>query len=110
VAYFSQSIILIASYRHYARNTIGGYPVDGKKRDSGARLAMEVAAEIGRKRYVMYNEITDVENEMFDLNRDLLAGDKPAEILSIEKVDEMMAYSIPAVSNQTDLFDMFETI
>jgi DNA processing protein len=70
--YFSNSILLIASYRYTKPGEANGYPNDGIKRDSGARHAMKIAKEIGRKRFVMFNEKTDSHNEMFDLNKDIL--------------------------------------
>jgi DNA processing protein len=96
-AYFSNSILLIASYRHNKPVGTKSYPEDGKKRDSGARHAMQTARKIGRKRYVMFNEKTDSKNEMFDLNRDILESrdkDRPARILSPAVIDEMMTNQI----------------
>jgi DNA processing protein len=91
-AYFSNSILLIASYRHNKPDGTKSYPEDGKKRDSGARHAMETARKIGRKRYVLFNEKTDSKNEMFDLNRDILESkgkDRPARVLSPAVIEEI---------------------
>jgi predicted Rossmann fold nucleotide-binding protein DprA/Smf involved in DNA uptake len=96
-AYFSNSILLIASYRH-AKNGGGiSYPKDGIKRDSGARHAMKVAKEIGRKRYVLFNEKSDSNNEMFDLNKDILSDSndaKKAKAISPALIDEMLSHEI----------------
>lgn len=94
-AFFSNSIVLTASYRHPEKNDTP-YPLDGLKRDSGSRHAMKIAGENGRKRYVLYNEKTDADNQMFDLNRDLLAAkDNPAIILTESALDEMIDGEMP---------------
>ena len=94
-AYFSNSIVLTASYRHpdkYSKQ----YPQDGIKRDSGSRHAMKVAGDIGRKRYVLFNKSTDSLNEMFDLNKDLLSDKKnPAKILTSSELDNLMDGELP---------------
>lgn len=94
-AYFSNSIILTASYRHpdkYSKQ----YPHDGIKRDSGSRHAMKVAGDIGRKRYVLFNKSTDSINEMFDLNKDLLSDKKnPAKILTSSELDRIIDGGLP---------------
>jgi DNA processing protein len=106
-AYFSNSILLVASYRHSKPGEPTSYPVDGKKRDSGARHAMEAARKIGRRRFVMLNEKTDYGNEMFDLNRDILkgakSGDKPAKAISPTAIDEILNYQHPIQAEQLAL-------
>lgn len=94
-AYFSNSIVLTASYRHPEKNG-PQYPQDGIKRDSGSRHAMKIAGEVDRKRYVLYNSETDDVNEMFDLNRDLIHDKKnPAKILTSSAIDEMLNGDLP---------------
>lgn len=58
-AMFSKAVILIASFR------LG-------QGDSGSRHAMQKAKEYGKFRYVMFNQITDDNKEIFGLNQDLL--------------------------------------
>lgn len=58
-AMFSKAVILIASFR------LG-------QGDSGSRHAMQKAKEYGKFRYVMFNQITDANKEIFALNQDLL--------------------------------------
>lgn len=94
-AYFSNSIVLTASYRHPEKNG-PQYPQDGIKRDSGSRHAMKIAGEVDRKRYVLYNSETDDVNEMFDLNRDLIHNKKNlAKILTSSAIDEMLNGDLP---------------
>jgi DNA processing protein len=108
-AYFSCSILLIASYRHSKTSELNSYPEDGKKRDSGARHAMEAARKIGRKRFVMLNEKTDFGDEMFDLNRDILydkrSGDRPAKVISPATIDEILNHQNPMKAEQIGIFD-----
>lgn len=58
-AMFSKVVILIASFRQ-------------GQGDSGSRHAMQKAKEYGKFRYVMFNQITDANKEIFGLNQDLL--------------------------------------
>jgi DNA processing protein len=105
-AYFSNSILLIASYRHSKPGEVKSYPKDGKKRDSGARHAMEIAGKFGRKRFVMLNEKNDSGNEMFDLNRDILESKGkgiPAKVLSSATIHGIMN-RIPTPAEQLGLF------
>ena len=89
-AYFSNSIVLIASYRHPGEHT-KQYPKYGIKRDSGSRYAMKTAGDIGRNRYVLFSASTDANNEMFDLNKDLLVDKKnPAKSLNSSSIDKMI--------------------
>lgn len=60
-AMFSKAVCLAASY---SPNKEGN--------DSGSRHAMGKAREYGIPRYVMYDELVDYNNPMFDLNRSLL--------------------------------------
>ena len=103
-AYFSNSILLIASYRHVKDGEPNCYPNDGIKRDSGARHAMKFAKDIGRKRYVMYSEKSDGNNEMFDLNKEIIQesdGDKlTAKVVSPALIDEMLSVHISTKAEQ----------
>lgn len=58
-AMFSKAVILIASFRQ-------------GQGDSGSRHAMEKAKKYGKLRYVMFNQKTDFNKEIFGLNQDLL--------------------------------------
>ncbi|MDE5770103.1 MAG: DNA-protecting protein DprA [Ruminococcus sp.] len=95
-AYFSKTIILTASYREDKSGI--SYPDDGKKRDCGSRHAMNISGNIMRTRYVMYNEKTDSEDEMFDLNRDLLKEENVKVITQneLQKISENQI--LPALS------------
>ena len=57
-AMFSKAVILIASFRQ-------------GQDDSGSRHAMQKAKEYGKLRYVMFNQKTDLNKEIFGLNQDL---------------------------------------
>ena len=56
-AMFSKAVIWIASFR---------------QGDSGSRHAMQKAKEYAKFRYVMFNQKTDFDKEIFGLNQDLL--------------------------------------
>lgn len=101
-AYFSKSIILTASYR--SKKSGLDYPNDGKKRDCGSRHAMNISGDIMHMRYVMYNEETDSENEMFDLNRDLL---KEKNVKAITP-EELKKLAINQILPELSLFDKYE--
>ena len=58
-AMFSKAVILIASFRQ-------------GQGDSGSRHAMQKAKEYDKFRYVMFNQKTDLNKEIFGLNQDLL--------------------------------------
>lgn len=58
-AMFSKAVILIASFRQ-------------GQGDSGSRHAMQKAKEYDKLRYVMFNQKTDLNKEIFGLNQDLL--------------------------------------
>ena len=58
-AMLSKAVILIASFRR-------------GQGDSGSRHAMQKAKEYGKLRYVMFNQKTDFDEEIFGLNQDLL--------------------------------------
>ncbi len=68
-ALFCDAIVLVASY---AEDSAERWNLGGKKLDSGARLAMKYAESYKIPRVVMYDENTDENNPMFDLNRKLI--------------------------------------
>ena len=90
-ALFCDTIVLAASY---AQNSGVRWELEGQKLDSGARLAMGYAKDYQIARAVMYDESIDVNNPMFDLNRDLIAEQKNISILSsgnyITIIEEIM--------------------
>lgn len=90
-ALFSDTIVLVASY---AQNSAERWKMFGQKLDSGARLALGYAKQYGIPRAVMYDQILDENNPMFDLNRDLIKEQKDITILTnenyIETVEKIM--------------------
>lgn len=75
---FSKAVILIASFRQS-----GG--------DSGSRHAMQKAKEYGKLRYVMFNQKTDLNKEIFGLNQDLL--DDEVTILTEKTIKEITGWN-----------------
>ena len=73
-AMFSKAVILIASFRQ-------------GQGDSGSRHAMQKAKEYGKFRYVMFNQKTDLNKEIFGLNKDLL--DNQVTILTEKTIKEI---------------------
>jgi len=108
-ALFCDTIILAASY---AQNSAERWKIFGQKLDSGARLAMGFAKDYNIPRGVMYDQIIDESNPMFDLNRDLIKEQKDITILTkdnyIEAVEKIMNKK-PTVKTtipvQKNLFD-----
>jgi len=108
-ALFCDTIILAASY---AQNSAERWKIFGQKLDSGARLAMGFAKDYNIPRGVMYDQIIDESNPMFDLNRDLIKEQKDITILTkdnyIETVEKIMNKK-PTVKTtipvQKNLFD-----
>lgn len=82
-ALFCDTIILAASY---AQDSAERWSLHDQKLDSGARLAMEYAKSYSIPRAVMYNENTDINNPMFDLNRQLINEDNNIVILTKKKL------------------------
>lgn len=78
-AMFSSAIILTAS------NT-------KEKGDSGSRHAMNKALEYNRKRLVMYNEKTDSNNPLLEMNKKYM--NKGAEILTAANVNKLCTTSL----------------
>lgn len=87
-ALFSDTIILVASY---SQDSAERWNIRDKKLDSGARLAMEYARNYNIPRAVMYNDDTDVNNPMFDLNRQLTAEDKNVVILTKNNLNKIIS-------------------
>ena len=108
-ALFCDTIVLAASY---AQNSAERWKMFGQKLDSGARLAMGFAKDYNIPRAVMYDQIIDESNPMFDLNRDLIKEQKDISILTkenyIETVEKIMNKK-PTVKTtipvQKNLFD-----
>ena len=78
-AMFSSAIILTAS-------NIKG------KGDSGSRYAMDKALEYNRKRLVMYNEKTDRDNQLFEMNKEYI--NNGAEVLTAANVNNLCTTSL----------------
>jgi len=74
-ALFSDVIILSASYAK-----------DDSVKDSGARLAMQYALNYSIPRAVIYNSTTDMDNQKYNLNRQLITEDKDITIINEENL------------------------
>jgi DNA processing protein len=86
-ALFCDTIILAASY---AQDSAQRWKIYDQKLDSGARLAMEFAKEYNIPRAVMYDHNTDLNNPMFDLNRQLITEQKDIVILTQKSLEEII--------------------
>ena len=86
-ALFCDAIILAASY---AQDTAERWKMFGQKLDSGARLAMGFAKDYNIPRAVMYDQKLDIDNPMFDLNRQLIAEQKDITILTQKSLEELI--------------------
>lgn len=84
-ALFCDAIVLAASY---AQDSVQRWKITGQKLDSGARLAMGYAKDYSIPRAVMYDEILDEHNPMFDLNREIIKEQKDVTVLSQHNVSE----------------------
>ena len=78
----------------------------GQKLDSGARLAMGFAKDYNIPRAVMYDQKLDVDNPMFDLNRQLIAEQKDITILTQKSLEELISKvkSKNEINNKKDAF------
>lgn len=76
-AMFSKSVVLIASY------TQGNG-------DSGSRYAMQKAIQYGKSRYVMFDEKTDNDEQIFELNKSQIAYG--AIILTSKTIKELITH------------------
>jgi DNA processing protein len=86
-ALYCDTIILAASY---ATNSAEKWGLFGQKLDSGARHAMGHAREYGIPYAVMYDEMLDHDNPMFDLNRQILVQFKDTIIIPENNLWEMV--------------------
>ena len=102
-ALFCDAIILAASY---AQDTAERWKMFGQKLDSGARLAMGFAKDYNIPRAVMYDQKLDVDNPMFDLNRQLIAEQKDITILTQKSLEELISKvkSKNEINNKKDAF------
>ena len=87
-ALFCDTIVLAASYAQNSSERKENEHLRGQKLDSGARLAMGYAKEYNIPRAVMYDQILDEKNPMFDLNRDLIKEQKEITIITQDNVSE----------------------
>lgn len=86
-ALFSDTIILAASY---AQDSSTRWNIHNQKLDSGARLAMEYAKNYKIPRAVMYNQNMDINNPMFDLNRELISEHTDVNILTPKNLESII--------------------
>ncbi|MBS1920945.1 MAG: DNA-processing protein DprA [Bacteroidetes bacterium] len=104
-ALFCDAIILAASY---AQNSAEKWKIFDQKLDSGARLAMGFAKDYNIPRAVMYDQNIDINNPMFDLNRQLIAEQRDITILtqkSLEFIINKVKYNNNnKTEHQTTLF------
>ncbi len=84
-ALFCDTIILAASY---AQDSAQRWKIFDQKLDSGARLAMGFAKDYNIPRAIMYDQKIDINNPMFDLNRQLIAEQKNIAILTQKSLEE----------------------
>ena len=104
---FCDTIILAASY---AQDSATRWGMHDQKLDSGARLAMEYARNYKIPRAVMYNEITDINNPMFDLNRQLINEDDSVMVLTkkyLEKIIDKIKGNKVNKLHKNDPLDLF---
>lgn len=104
-ALFCDVIILAASY---AQDSAQRWKLFDQKLDSGARLAMGFAKNYKITRAVMYDPKTDLNNPMFDLNRQLISEQKDVSVLTQKSlqqmIDKIKSSSKVKVEIQRDLF------
>jgi DNA processing protein len=86
-ALFCDAIILAASY---AQDSATRWKINDQKLDSGARLAMGFAKEYNITRAVMYDQSSDINNPMFDLNRQLISEQKDTIILTSKSLEKII--------------------
>ena len=108
-ALFCDTIILAASYAQDSNHR--WQHLSGQKLDSGARLAMEYAKNYNIPRAVMYDQNSDVNNPMFDLNRQLMNEQAGITVINQDNLTETVKKIMskkPDIKNktvyQTDLF------
>ncbi len=86
-ALYCDAIILVASY---AQDSATRWKITDKKLDSGARLATGFAKDYNIPRAVMYDPKLDIENPMFDLNRQLINEQKDITILTPKSLEDLI--------------------
>lgn len=86
-ALYSDAVILAASY---ALDSADRWKMTNQKLDSGARLAMEFAKDYNIPRAVMYDQKLDIENPMFDLNRQLIKEQKDIIVLTSKSLEDLI--------------------
>jgi DNA processing protein len=105
-ALYCDAIILAASY---AQDSAQKWKLFDQRLDSGARLAMGFAKDYNIPCAVMYDQRLDIDNPMFDLNRQLISEQKDITILTQKSLEELINKVIskknskPAI--QKNLFD-----
>lgn len=107
-ALFCDTIILAASY---AQDSAQRWKIFDQKLDSGARLAMGFAKDYNIPRAVMFDQNIDLNNPMFDLNRQLITEQKDVTILTQKTLEEIIntvkskkSYNNDKAAYQADLF------
>jgi len=105
-ALFCDTIILAASY---AQDSATRWKIYDQKLDSGARLAMGYAKDYNIPQAVMYDTNIDVNNPMFDLNRQLISEQRDITILTQKSLEELikkvMSKKNYNPAKQANLFD-----
>lgn len=104
-ALFCDTIILAASY---AQDSAERWKMFEQKLDSGARLAMGFAKDYNIPRAVMYDQKLDIDNPMFDLNRQLIAEQKDITILTQKSLEEIIN-NVKAKSETNNKNDVIQT-
>jgi DNA processing protein len=87
-ALFCDTIILAASYAQNS-NQLWQH-LSGQKLDSGARLAMGFAKDYNITRAVMYDQSSDTNNPMFDLNRQLIKEQANITVINQNNLAEIV--------------------
>jgi len=104
-ALYCDAIILAASY---AQDSAARWRLAGQKLDSGARLAMGFAKDYDIPRAVMYDPKLDLENPMFDLNRELMNQQRDVLTLTPNSLKDLITkvkLKKDRANHQTGLFD-----
>lgn len=104
-ALYCDAIILAASY---AQDSATRWKITNQKLDSGARLAMGFAKDYNIPRAVMYDQNLDIQNPMFDLNRQLINEQKDITILTPKSLVDLIdnvKLGKESINFQTDLFE-----
>lgn len=108
-ALYCDTIVLAASY---AQDSASRWNIYDQKLDSGARLAMGYAKDYNIPCAVMYDQNSDTNNPMFDLNRQLISEQKDITIINqnnlletVKKILSKRPESKNNTTNQPTLFD-----